>query len=138
LAERFKLAVRRESRQQPVYVLTVEKSGPKIKPHQEGVAIPDGMPIRPGDRGDVIFTGVEMRRLAWFLGTRLERPVIDRTGLPDRYDFNLGWDIPGDPAPDPTRPTVFSALHDLGLKLETEKGPVEYLTIERLERPTEN
>jgi uncharacterized protein (TIGR03435 family) len=121
-----------------VYVLMVEKSGPKLKPHQEGAAPPDGMPIRPGEDGGVIFTGVEMRRLAWFIGIRLQRPVIDRTGLPDRYDFNLAWDTPDDPVPDPTRPTVFSALRDLGLKLETEKGPVEYLTIERLERPTEN
>ena len=106
------------------------------------------MPIRPGGNGQVLFTGVEMERLAWFLGTRLGRPVLDRTGLTGAYDFTLSWASaerpvgPGDPGDSPADevgPSLFSAVRQqLGLRLESRKGPVVFLTIEHLERPTEN
>jgi bla regulator protein BlaR1 len=147
LAERFHLVLHRETREQPIYALVMDKVGPKLKPHPaapEPATRPgEGMPIRPGDKGQVIFNGVQMDRLAWFLGTRLHRRVIDRTGLAGSYDFDLAWDGDprlegfGDAPPDPGS-SVFSALHELGLKLESLKGPVEFLTIEHLERPTEN
>jgi uncharacterized protein (TIGR03435 family) len=145
LAERFHLVLRRETREQPIYALTLDRGGARLKAHATA-AEPrrgDRMPIRPGDKGQVIFNGVEMERLAWFLGTRLQRRVVDRTGLAGSFDFELEWDGDrrreefGGALAEPG-PTVFSALHDLGLKLESQRGPVEFLTIEHLERPTEN
>jgi bla regulator protein blaR1 len=147
LAERFHLVLRRETREQPIYALVMDKLNPTLKPHSP--ESPDErprqeMPIRPGDKGEVIFTGVRMDRLAWFLGTRLGRRVIDRTGLSGSYDFDLAWDgdarpdRPGAALPAEPGPSVFSALHDLGLKLESRRGPVEFLTVAHVELPSEN
>jgi uncharacterized protein (TIGR03435 family) len=144
LAERFRLVVRRETREQPVYALAVDKGGPKLRSHVGESAPSGGFPIRPADGGRVLFTGVRMERLAWFLGTRLGRPVVDRTGLAGAFDFELAWDGDARPqgfgAPPPAEPgpSVFAALHNLGLKLESQRGPVEYLTVEHVERPTGN
>jgi bla regulator protein blaR1 len=148
LAERFRFRVRRETRQEQVYGLAIDRRGPKLKEHATASepARGDRMPIRPGGKGEVIFQGVPMSRLAWFLGTRLNRPLIDRTGLAGSYDFELLWDgerMPmgpdGAPVLDSLRPSIFTAVREqLGLRLEPEKGPVEYLTVEHLERPTEN
>jgi uncharacterized protein (TIGR03435 family) len=145
LEDRFHLVVGRETREEPVYALVVEKGGPRLKSHVGEPSLVDGgFPIRPGDRGQVIFTGVQMERLAWFLGTRLGRPVIDRTGLTGSFDFELAWngdappDRPGAPAMAEPSESAFSALHRLGLKLESQRGPVERLTIVRVEHPTGN
>jgi uncharacterized protein (TIGR03435 family) len=69
-----------------------------------------------------------------------EREVVDRTGLTGTFDFELNYapDSVRATAPDPTQllPDVFTALQEqLGLKLEPQRGPVEYVVIERLERP---
>jgi uncharacterized protein (TIGR03435 family) len=85
-----------------------------------------------------------------FLSQRLDRPVVDRTGLSGRYDFLLQWtpevgeprvDPGGNPLPtaDTTGPSIFSAVQEqLGLRLESAKGPVEVLVIDRAEMPDEN
>ena len=77
----------------------------------------------------------------------LGRPLMDRTGLAGRFDFTLDWapepgpppvDAPGG-ASDPTGPTAVQALRDqLGLKLESARGPVQILVVDRVERPSEN
>ena len=93
------------------------------------------------------------------------RLVVDQTGLTGRYDLNLEWTpdpgqfppppgggpvggpgpggpAPGVPAPppvDPNGPSLSTALQEqLGLKLESQKGPVEILVIDRVEHPSEN
>src|SRR5712671_2189010 len=149
LTERFKLQIRREAKELPVYALVVDKGGPKLKPHAG--APETGMPIRPGDPGQVIFRDVPMERLAWFLSTRMGRSVLDQTGLKPHYDFELAWNgdrpmrLEGGPdtheltPPDTNGPSIFAALHEqLGLRLESRKGPVEFLTILHAEKPTEN
>jgi uncharacterized protein (TIGR03435 family) len=72
-----------------------------------------------------------------------ERPVVDQTGLTGAYDFTLSFrpQLPPDATTDEqdNRPTIFDALRDeLGLELIPKKGPVEYLVIDHIERPSEN
>ena len=68
------------------------------------------------------------------------RPVINRTGLTGTYDFDLRFaaaPLGADLAPGVDVPSIFSAIQEqLGLKLEPERGPVEFLVVERIERPT--
>jgi uncharacterized protein (TIGR03435 family) len=136
LEDRFHLKAHRETREQTVYALVVDKSGPKLKPKTEGQA--NGMNTS-GGRGTSRLTGtaVSMELLAGYVGNRLGRIVVDKTGLTDAYDFTLEW--APDETPDSTAPSLTAALRDqLGLRLESQKSPVEVLVIDSIERPTEN
>ncbi|HEY4084476.1 MAG TPA: TIGR03435 family protein [Bryobacteraceae bacterium] len=63
--------------------------------------------------------------------------VIDKTGLTGKYDWTLEW--APDTAEDATRPSLFTALPEqLGVKLETTKGPVDTVLIDHINRPSEN
>jgi len=146
LADRFQLAVRRETREMPVYELVVVKSGSKLKPSSRT----DGNSTSSGGRGQLICENVTIPHFLVNLTGAAGRPVIDRTGLTGRYDFTLeyapeslggGGKGPGDSSPpaDISGPSIFTALQEqLGLKLETARGPVEVIVIERAEKPTEN
>jgi bla regulator protein blaR1 len=141
LADRFGLTVHRESREQPVYALVAAKGGPKLKESAEGKNF-----VRAG-RGSIIGQSVSLRMLVLNLSNILEREVIDKTGLKGTYDFELKWmsDImsprPDGPPPasDTDEPSLFTALSDqLGLKLESAKGPVQVWVIDGIERPSVN
>jgi bla regulator protein BlaR1 len=156
LADRFQLTLHRESKEQSVYALVVAKNGPKLQESQtkEGTG-PRGPMMRMG-RGELSGQGVRLDMLASTLSNQLGRTVIDRTGLKGNFDFKLTWtpdpgqsatplgggpppgaDAP--PPPDPNGPSVFTALQEqLGLRLESQKGPVEMLVIDRVEKPSEN
>jgi len=150
LADRFKLVIRRETREVPVYALTLARGGPKLQP----AASPDShasVPRTPAHAsgnevrsGHVAFQAESMSDFAWAL-TRMagigDRIVVDQTGLRDRYDFELkfGRDRLGPENVPSQDPSIFSALQEqLGLKLESKKAPVEFLIIDHVERPTEN
>jgi uncharacterized protein (TIGR03435 family) len=82
-------------------------------------------------------TNAAMAHLADLLGGRLDRVVIDNTGLPGVYDLKLEW--APNPSPESTDPSLFTALQEqLGLKLESTKGSVEIIVIDNIERPSEN
>jgi uncharacterized protein (TIGR03435 family) len=150
LEERGHLTIRRETKEQQVYALLVAKGGPKLQESQE--KIPRMMAGRALLRGQ----SIEMDFLATELSNQLGRIVIDKTGLPGHYDFELKWTPdPGQPAaaplppappgfelpppPDPNGPSIFTALQEqLGLRLESQKAPVEFLVIDHVERPSEN
>ena len=98
-------------------------------------------------------TGISMMELGTALSNALQRPVIDKTGLTGMFDVRVEWtadqSTPGlvapglAPAPpgagDPNGKSIFTAIQEqLGLKLESTKGPVQFLVIDRLERPSEN
>lgn len=144
LADRFQLKLTRETREMPVYALVVAKGGPKM---QESTVGTDGRNMRMG-RGKLVVVGAGTQMLAVQLSQSLGRTVQDKTGLTaNYYDFTLEWSPEGQPlgpkdnetAPPPDGPTLFTALQEqLGLKLESTKGPVEVLVIERVEKPTEN
>ena len=135
LADQFKLVVRRETREEPVYALVVGKNGPKLKESEDQTKA--GF-LRRG-RGLLTSRGSLLPTVAQFLAMDLGRPVIDRTGLTGHYDFELKWtnDRQANPDAEPG-PTLFTAIQELGLKLEPAKGPVEMLIIERAEKPSDN
>lgn len=157
LADRFSLAVHFETRQLPVYELTVAKGGPKL---HESTPDPNDPIARRGMGGRISKSSghqlaVEeetMPAFARLLTMILGSIVRDQTGLTGRYDFELDWTPdPGvnvsaadgaasAPAPDaPAGPSIFTAVKDqLGLKLETKKGPVQVLVIDRVAEPSPN
>src|SRR5689334_14008287 len=136
LTDRFHLAVRRETRQRPVYLLVVGKDGPKLTPHNDGTG--------SGTRktcGQLKGTRLTMDTIATVLSRQLDRDVLNQTNLPGKYDFQLEWTPDSGPCSDdaPVRPAFFTAIQQqLGLKLEASKGPAEYLIVEHIEHPTEN
>jgi uncharacterized protein (TIGR03435 family) len=171
LEDRFKLRVHRETREGPVYVLTVAKGGPKLKPFKEGSCVPPPYlaPLPPDVSPDRLCPPpppMEQRGPNWVMGfvgmtidafsraylaPILQLPVLDRTGISGRFDFQLEY-APDDATPaaffpgrgdapqDTTGGTsIFTAMQEqLGLKLESAKGPREFLVIDHVERPTEN
>jgi bla regulator protein BlaR1 len=168
LAERFKLVIRRETKEMPVYALAVAKSGPKfksVKATDPNIADPGGrsddLPpgVRPRfmivRRGRFTGQGIDMETLAWRLTGFLGRTVVDKTGLKAQYDLKLEWvpdenqiamfqaiGVPegnGAPPADWHGPSLFTALQEqLGLKLDSQKGPVEMFVIEHVEKPSDN
>ena len=148
LADRFQLRTHRETKQLPIYLLTVASGGPKLETagsSDVSGGLRPGRGILAGDRTDVPF-------LAKAISQIVGRPVVDQTGLTGKYNFELKWspelgsantawgDSPAVlPAADPDRATIFTALQEqLGLKLTSGKGPVEVIVIDHLARPTEN
>jgi uncharacterized protein (TIGR03435 family) len=136
LAERFKLTIRRDTREMPVYALVLGKGG--LKNAKETELGPGGISTNPGK---MTATKINMARLAEALSNRVDRPVIDMTGLNGIYDLTLEW-APDQTATSDNGPTadIYTALQQqLGLRLESRKAPMELLVVERAERtPTEN
>jgi uncharacterized protein (TIGR03435 family) len=140
LADRFKLVVHREMRDQPAYGLVLAKARPKLKPSSAGNFSARFV------NGRFEFQHSSMERLAdWLYApvgpgrpTVADRPVIDRTGLSGLFDFTLEW-TPETVQPNqaPAGPSLFTALEELGLKLQSEKALLEYLVIDHAERPSE-
>jgi uncharacterized protein (TIGR03435 family) len=164
LADRFGLVVHQETRDLPIYALTIarddRKFGPELRPSTldcsavTGPPPPGATPNQPacGMRigpGQMVLGGVPMSQLATVLSPFAQRVVIDRTGLGGTFDLRLSW-IPekvpqGEPPPgapqlppvDPNGPSLFAALQEqLGLKLESQRAPLEVLVIDDVERPT--
>jgi uncharacterized protein (TIGR03435 family) len=199
LAERFKLAVRKETRQAPVFAVTLEKPGmlgPQLRahpvsdtcawtvyPHAAGAGVDKGgattttvtagsasaesqilpipcgmiarLPTSAPGRHRIGGRNVTLAMLAESLPAQtglatFPRPVIDRTGLNGTFDFSLEWAPPSPVEPtqmapgpnaqgDDPGPSIAEAIRQqLGLKLESTRGPVELLVIDHVERPTTN
>jgi bla regulator protein blaR1 len=142
LEERFGLVVHKETKEEQIYVLTVAKGGPKLTAVTK---VGDRQGIS-GGRGRTQGFAAPTSMLAMNLSNNVGRPVIDKTGLTEKYDWVLEWtpDMPatGTDAPQPVDspgPTIFTALQEqLGLKLESSKGPVETYVIDKVDRPSEN
>lgn len=163
LADRFHLKFHKEQREIPAYVLSVDKSGSKLK-QNDG---PDTfeIPIRGNGRAVVGPGGVTLKVLGvrapmiyfiWWLSQQLnDVPVVDRTGLDKFYDFSLEFqrELPpgfaergGGPPPGPAGadsapagPPLDVALREqLGLKMEKRKAPADVFEIDRLEKPDAN
>ena len=133
LADRFRLVSHRETREQPVYALVTAKGGPKF--HESGES---NSRIRMY-RGTISGHAAAIGLLALNLSNALERRVIDKTGLSGKYDFELKWAPEAVPPADADPPSLFTALSEqLGLRLESQKAPVEVFVIDAVEKPTEN
>jgi uncharacterized protein (TIGR03435 family) len=134
LRDRFGLVLRAETRELPIYSLNQAKGGNKLSPHDDGK--PGHSVQMGGGPGHITAIGVTCEMLAESLSTRLHRPVHDETGLIGQYDFKLDWAPDSEPA---DGPSIFTALADeLGLRLESTKGPVQVYVIEKIEHPSEN
>ena len=125
LAERFSLTFHRETREMSVLALVAAKGGPKLKPKAEGEA--SGMNTSGGQReSHLVATAVSMELLAGYVGNRLNRIVVDKTGLSNDYDFKLDWTP--EEASDTRVPPLITALREqLGLSLQSQKSPVPVL-----------
>jgi len=136
LADRFKLRARREAREQPVLALVVTKGGVKFR---ESTTVPT-YPTPALEFGHGHLAGVgTMSELVSALTQSVGRTVVDRTGLSGRYDFTLDWTPDHDTSAEETAPPLYTALAEqLGLKLEPQKGLVDVLVIEAVQRPTQN
>jgi uncharacterized protein (TIGR03435 family) len=143
LAERFRLAIHRETRAISAYALELDKGGIKV-PAAEGCTKSSSR----GSRGKFSAECISMAKLADALTRILRNPVVDTTGAPGSYSFTLEYApedprpaaAPGDALPEaPTGPSLVTVLHQkLGVKLESKKMPVEAIVIDRAEKPTEN
>jgi uncharacterized protein (TIGR03435 family) len=164
LEDKFRLRLHRETREAPVFLLTVAKGGAKLKAAEEGSCLStrpaDGarLPacgVKADPHGRIDMFGVTMANLSTQLGMRLDRDVIDKTGLMGKFDIHLevspaelaGRYVAGSSvsqadsasAADLTGPSIFSALEQqVGLKLEPAKGQVTVLVIDSIERPSAN
>jgi bla regulator protein blaR1 len=164
LEDRFRLALHHETKDLPIYALVIAKDGPKIKEAKPGDTYPNGptglggRPIGGGtlvapERGKLIGQGVPLSRLTQTLTDYkfVDRSIIDKTNLSGNYDFTLQWaqeiQLPTDNTQDMDRapslnesgPSIFTAIQaQLGLKLESQKAPVDMLVIDHVEKPSAN
>jgi uncharacterized protein (TIGR03435 family) len=144
LADRFKLALHRETREISVYALLIGETGSKLqvaKPgntYPYGVTCVGGRPCGAGvvlapEAGKLVGQGVAIASLVQDLSEHsLHSAVLDKTGLTDKYDFTLQWKLAENQA------AIFAAIQEqLGLKLEPQKAPTEVLVIDHAEKPAE-
>jgi uncharacterized protein (TIGR03435 family) len=153
LAERFGLKVHGGSKMRVNTEVERVLAEPPA-PGSRRAAFDPNAPLRPGSSrnsvGEIQGAGMTMEQLARGMAVLLQRPVLDRTGLPGYYDLRLQW-APGpgeigpfgpvEPsfAPDPDRPSLFTALEEqLGLRLESRTEPTPILVIDHIERPSAN
>jgi bla regulator protein blaR1 len=155
VADRFQLKFHREKKDLNVYAITVGKTGSKLTKSQSdpnslpglffGRAAPSGMSFNVRNATLAEVAGV-------LQGTVLDKPVVDQTGLSEKYDFTLKFTPdPGQMtglggAPPPAAadnldapPDIFAAFQQqLGLKLESTKAPAEVMVIDSVEKPSAN
>jgi len=173
LEDRFQLKIHRETKDFPIYELSIAKGGSKMKlsedqtpykPPERGAPPPP--PMQPGGtmprfsfrtgRGSMEAVAMDIANIVQSFSSQLGRTVVDKTGLKGLYDLKLQWTPdapvqggpgglagPGGPeaAPpiDPNGPSIFTAIQEqLGLKLDSTKGPVDVLVVDSVQKPTEN
>lgn len=160
LEDRFKLKFHHLTRELPTYALVVAKSGPKLKePKPEDTALNGGRGWHGMSMGRGKFEGkgAPIKFLIGPLSQQVGHTIVDKTGLIGNYDFTLKW-TPDDavpamagagpggpsvggeaPAHEAVGPSLFTALEEqLGLKLESQKGPMDVIVIDHIEKPSEN
>lgn len=151
LVERFGLKFHTEQREMSAYALTVAKGGPKLTVTAD----------RPSSPGNFLFGGLGKLRVTnstmkdFCHGMQeavMDKPVVDQTGLTERYDFNLNWTPDQSqfasfgihiPLPNPDDPNPLPSLHtvlqeQLGLKMEATKANVDVMVIDHIDKPSAN
>jgi bla regulator protein blaR1 len=145
MAQRFKLRLHRKTEQRPVYLLVVGKGGSRLHELQTE-------PVKGAHFGsEEGFMTIQMVNrvplLVEFLRIFLDHPVLDGTGLAGVYEINLRVELDGQQQlRQPGQafmgfgmtPGVFPAVEQLGLKLVSQKGPVDILVVDHAERPSPN
>jgi uncharacterized protein (TIGR03435 family) len=137
LEHQFNLRAHLDTRILPVYDLVVAKGGPKLKEATPDEAAKAMLWLR--SRGEIDSTSMPLHSLPSMLSRELDRPVVDKTGLTGNYDFTLMFTPATEGTSDSQYPSIFTAIEEqLGLKLQTDKAPLDVLVIDRMEKPTEN
>lgn len=163
LEDRFQLKIHLETREVPAYALTVTKTGPKLKPFQEGSCTPIPWDLifslfpppeipqndhycRSGGtmKGGLLAIDAQAMTVGDFAKIHLTlagRPVINKTGIPGQFDFHLEFapDETTPPGEPPAGPSIFTAVREqLGLRLEPTRAPGEFLVIDSIAKPSQN
>lgn len=141
LADRFGLKLHREKRNLAIYAVTLAKGGLKLTPSPKNTyGLPTQSGHGQGGQQQRKFTNNSMSDFALGMQAYMDRPVVDETGLPGRYDFTLRWTPDNVPTNEPGAPPgIFTAIQEqLGLKLEATKGPADVLVIDHIEKPSAN
>ncbi len=154
LSDRFKLVLHRETKELPIYALTIAKGGLKLKPAERGEC-PD-QPTMTNPCGGFrishrsLMTGnkVTVAQLAEDLSFMLDRLVVDKTEVKGLFDMRLEWTPDAnlgksssdtEPPAGVDGPSIFTAIQEqLGLRLESRRGPVERLVLDHAEKPSAN
>jgi uncharacterized protein (TIGR03435 family) len=151
LVERFGLKFHTEQREMPAYALTVARSGPKLTVTADKPSSPGNFLF--GGLGKLMVTNSTMKDFCHGMQEAvMDKPVVDQTGLTERYDFNLNWapdesqfasfgvHIPPPNPDDPNPlPSLFTALQEqLGLKMQATKANVDVMVIDHIEKPSAN
>lgn len=150
LADRLKLKAHWEQREGSVYNLVLAKGGSKLQPTKAEDPIPgEPTPVANALGPEVHATGdrrgreiqckrFSMRAVTAMLGSQIHKPVVDKTRLTGTYDLILRFNTDNSTEPD-AYPGLFAAIEEeLGLKLESARGPVDTLVIEHVEKPGDN
>jgi uncharacterized protein (TIGR03435 family) len=153
LADRCQLKFHHETRELSVYSITVAPGGSKLT--KTTITDPNQQGFNFRGLGDLIVRNMNMTEFAsWMQSGVMDKPVVDQTGLKDKYDFDLKW-TPDDsqfqqfrgavpmntpPNTDPNAPpSLYTAVQEtLGLKFESTKAPDDVLVIDHVEKPSEN
>lgn len=159
LEDRFHLTVHRERKVGTVFELRPAKNGIRLPATREGSCVPvsaNTPPPQPGvgillcgnfeiGKGQISVLGAQMIQLVQALTNVVDHPVLDKTGLTGAFDVHLKY-VPDDAATDGaqaaddlSRSSIFTALQEqLGLVLQSSKGPIDMLVIDHVERPSVN
>lgn len=148
LADRFKLAVHRATETVPVYALVLAQNGPQLHPAKPGDMYNDGLkdhagrPVGPGtllfpESNKLVAQAIPVQSLTdWLARQELDRVVVEKTGLTDKYDITLR--LPAKQTNYWSVTALTEALEQqIGLKLEAEEDPAEVLVIDHTEEPLE-
>jgi uncharacterized protein (TIGR03435 family) len=166
LADRFKLISHTETREMALYALARSRTdgsvgaqlrasnadclGERSSPRRPQSSPSPGQAPECGFResaGNMMARGIDLDAFAAELAAYASRPVVDKTALIGKFDLTLNWtpeqsappDGSGSPPADPNQPSIFTALQEqLGLKLESTRGPVDVLVIDSAEKPSDN
>jgi uncharacterized protein (TIGR03435 family) len=164
MADRFKLMIRRVTKEVPIYALMIGKGGPKLqKADIQEKDCPETPEIGPADGNTIChrFTGgrgrglhgraVDMSDLVSYVQNWTDRPLFDKTGIKGLYHIETEpfqpMELSSSPAAPGAKqdgvlsadlPTLFTVFERLGLKMESRKGKVNLIVIDHIEKPTEN
>ena len=141
LAQRFKLEFHRDTKEMPAYVISIAKTGLKIKNSETT----GEMDVKPNGKMGAAFSRVSLAQLTEMVSSQLQGVVVDQTGLKGTYDFTLDMStlISSDFHPTSMEDVITliaqAASEQLGIKIEQKKVPAERLLVDHMERaPVEN
>jgi uncharacterized protein (TIGR03435 family) len=153
LADRCKLTFHHDKRELSVYVISVASGGPKMTKSTSPPNDPSAFFFRA--LGDLTVRNQTMKDFAtWMQSGVMDKPVVDQTGLTDRYDFQLKWTpdesqfgqfrgtgavVPPPPDDPKAPPSLYTAIQEqIGLKMGPAKLPDDVIVIDHVEKPSEN